>query len=68
MFVQKKYPKVAYTMTVELFQHEVEQLECEAALVNAAMRRMFPTGMNRTPTFRHLLQAMLTEARVPYGC
>jgi len=68
MFVQKKYPKVDYTMTVELTQGDVEKLMQEMETLHAHLRTVLRGGYPACPTLAQLLGTIRQEARIPYGC
>lgn len=68
MFVQKKYPKVDYTMTVELTQGDVEDIMQEAHILDEVVTLAHRNPRTVAPTICDLLGAIRREARVPYGC
>jgi len=68
MFVHKKYPKVAYTMTVELTQEEVERIMREGKELDEVVWRIGTEPHTVAPTICDLFSVIRQEARLPYGC
>jgi len=68
MFVQKKYPKVHYTMHVELTQADVENIMQEAHVLDEVVLNARRNPNTIAPVICGLLSAIRQEASVPYGC
>lgn len=74
MFVQKKYPKVDYTLHIELTQDDVRRLAGEVESVVMLMARLRSDPSTRLwlhqayPNLADLLRIINQEVRLPYGC